>query len=116
MSQLLETDICAAPGLVFSNPEHIAPGVVVNPIDFAQKKASPPFQTTYFQVLPQCETPVDYHQEEEIWIVLEGGGILTYEGEVHCLKVHDFFYFAAFKKHQIRNSLTIPLLICSIYW
>ncbi|PWY56780.1 cupin domain-containing protein [Legionella qingyii] len=116
MPQLPESNLFVNPRLVFSNPEHIAPGVVVNPIDFAQKKASAPFQTTYFEVMPQCETPLDYHQEQEVWIVLNGSGILTYEGTVHCLKAHDFFYFASLKKHQIHNPMQIPLLICSIYW
>lgn len=116
MPQLLEPIVLANPRLVFSNPEHIASGVEVNPVDFVQKQAYPPFQTTYFQVLPLSETPMDYHQEEEIWIVLNGSGVLTYEETVHRLNMHDIFYFASFKKHQIRNLMHESLLICSIYW
>ncbi|AWN75555.1 cupin domain-containing protein [Legionella anisa] len=116
MPQLPESVVFASPRLVFSNPEHIVSGVVVNPVDFAQKQVAPPFQTTYFHVLPQSETPMDYHQEEEIWIVLNGSGVLIYEENVYRLNAHDIFYFASFKKHQIRNLMHEPLLICSIYW
>ncbi|KTC86233.1 cupin domain-containing protein [Legionella cincinnatiensis] len=103
-------------GLFFSNFENIAPGVNVHPINFALSQATPPFHTTYFQVLSQCETPLDSHQEEEIWIVLQGCGILNYEGSCHYLSAQDIFYFAAFKKHQVRNPTNELLLICSIYW
>ncbi|KTD70884.1 cupin domain-containing protein [Legionella tucsonensis] len=74
-----------------------------------------PFQITYFQVLPNNETSLAYHQEE-IWIVLNGSGVLTYEGTAHRLNAHDIFYFASLKKHQIHNPMQIPLIICSIYW
>lgn len=102
--------------LTFSNPEHIAPGVKVTPIDFKLSQAKPPFHTTYFQVLSQCETPLDSHQEEEVWIVLQGSGILTYEGSCHSISSQNIFYFAPFKKHQVKNSTDELLLICSIYW
>ncbi|MCE0721642.1 MULTISPECIES: cupin domain-containing protein [Legionella] len=116
MPQLPESVVCANPRLVFSNPEPIASGVVVNPVDFAQKQVHPPVQITYFQVLPQSETPMDDHQEQEIWIVLNGSGILIYEETFYLLNAQDIFYFASFKKHQIRNLMYEPLLICSIYW
>ncbi|MCW8397393.1 cupin domain-containing protein [Legionella sp. PATHC038] len=104
------------PRLFFSTSEHLAPGIVINPVDFVANRACPPVQVTYFQVLPQCETPIEYHQEEEIWIVLNGSGILTYEGEVYGVNAEDIFYFASFKPHQIRNHKQLPLHICSIYW
>lgn len=104
------------PKLSFSDPETIAPGVVVNPIHFELNQAKIPFKATYFQVLPGCETPLDCHQEEETWIVLQGMGLLTYEGTSYCMKVQDAFYFSSFKKHQVLNNSDEPLLICSIYW
>ncbi|KTD13616.1 Cupin domain protein [Legionella gratiana] len=102
--------------LPFSNSENIASGVNVHAINFALAQVNPPFHTTYFQVLSQCETPLDSHQEEEIWIVLQGCGILNYEGSCYHISAHDIFYFAAFKKHQVRNPINDLLLICSIYW
>ncbi|VEB33361.1 Uncharacterized conserved protein, contains double-stranded beta-helix domain [Legionella sainthelensi] len=102
--------------MFFSNSENIAPGVNVHPINFTLSHASPPFHTTYFEVLSQCETPLDSHQENEIWIVLQGCGILNYEGSCHYISAHDIFYFAAFKKHQVKNPGNELLLICSIYW
>ncbi|CAM2887830.1 Cupin domain [Legionella steigerwaltii] len=116
MLHLLEPDALTNPRLVFSSPEHLVPGVVVEPVDFVANQAYPPFQATYFQVLPQCETPLDYHQEQEVWIVLNGSGILTYEGVFYFLNAQDIFFFASFKQHQIRNHTQLPLLICSIYW
>lgn len=104
------------PKLSFSDQETIAAGIVVNPIYFGPNQAKIPFKATYFQVLPGCETPLDYHQEEETWIVLQGKGLLRYEGTSYCISVQDTFYFASFKKHQVLNSSDEPLLICSIYW
>lgn len=48
MPQLPESVVFASPRLVFSNPEHIVSGVVVNPVDFAQKQVAPLFKQPIF--------------------------------------------------------------------
>lgn len=104
------------PQLNFSTGKEIAPGVVVNPIDFSFNQIKPPFNSTIFHLLPGCQTPLDSHQEEEIWIVLEGSGILIHEGLLFTLKPQDAFFFTSFETHQAMNNTENLLFICSIYW
>jgi mannose-6-phosphate isomerase-like protein (cupin superfamily) len=103
----------ANPQLDFTQAEPIANGVLVHPVLFNSPR---PFEATYFQVLPGCETPSDHHPEKECWIVLQGQGILNYEGSLYSLSEKDLFYFDAYKKHQVLNTSEKNLIICSLYW
>lgn len=104
------------PKLGFSQGELIAYGVEVHPIQFERNCCSPPFNATYFHVLPGCQTPEDQHSEQETWIVLQGQGILKYEYASYPITQNDIFYFDTFKKHQLINNSDKTLIICSIYW
>jgi mannose-6-phosphate isomerase-like protein (cupin superfamily) len=105
-----------APKLPFADPEYIADGVAVHPIDFSSSIIPPPFKASYFQVLPGCCTPLDEHKVEESWIVLKGSGTLIFEDEAYRIHEHDIFFFPPFHKHQVRNDSNEALMICSIYW
>jgi mannose-6-phosphate isomerase-like protein (cupin superfamily) len=102
--------------LSFLEPDHYGSGISVKTIDFEGKGASVPFKSTYFEVLPGYTTPVDQHQVQECWLVLQGSGVLTYEDTELPLKLHDIVHFPSLKKHSIYNNSSEPLLLCSIYW
>ena len=61
-------------------------------------------------------TPVDQHEVVELWQILDGSGVLTYQNKEYELKAGDRFFFHTNEAHQIRNSEEYELKILSIYW
>jgi mannose-6-phosphate isomerase-like protein (cupin superfamily) len=57
-----------------------------------------------------CRT-VSYDRQEEIYFVLEGGGVLHYEDQTHALRKHDFTYLPPHAKHSISNDSDRPLRV-----
>ncbi|MBX9722839.1 MAG: cupin domain-containing protein [Candidatus Obscuribacterales bacterium] len=105
-----------SPKLGFHDPEFYGAGISVKEIDFEAKGSTPPFKSTYFEVLPGFTTPVDQHKVEECWIVLKGSGILVCDGQEIPLAEQDIVHFASFEGHSVQNNSDQPLLLCSIYW
>ncbi len=90
----------------------ISSGAIVYPFEFTTM----PFKMTTFEVLQDCVTPQDEHKVEEIWVVQSGMGELTYENNNYIISPGQVFYFAAFKKHQVKNIGLETLKILSLYW
>jgi mannose-6-phosphate isomerase-like protein (cupin superfamily) len=57
-----------------------------------------------------CRT-VLYGREEEIYFVVEGGGLLHYEDQIQALRKHDFTYLPPGAKHSISNDAGQPLRV-----
>ena len=57
-----------------------------------------------------CQTLV-YDRQEEIYFVVEGGGLLHYEDQVQALRKHDFTYLPPGVTHSISNQSEQPLHI-----
>src|SRR5271167_3715815 len=57
-----------------------------------------------------CQT-VTYDRQEEIYFVVEGGGLLHYEDETQALRKHDFTYLPPGVKHSISNQSGQPLRV-----
>jgi mannose-6-phosphate isomerase-like protein (cupin superfamily) len=57
-----------------------------------------------------CQT-VSYDRQEEIYFVLEGGGVLHYEDQTHALRKHDFTYLPPRAKHSISDDSDQPLRV-----
>jgi mannose-6-phosphate isomerase-like protein (cupin superfamily) len=55
-----------------------------------------------------CRT-VSYDHQEEIYFVVEGGGVLHYQDQSQALRKHDFTYLAPGAKHSISNDSDQPL-------
>lgn len=102
--------------LGFDTDFNLAEGVVVSPISFPSNSPAPPFNSTIFVVQPNCSTPLDYHEEAEMWVILNGSGLLKYESVHSQVARFDKFFFPSFTNHQIFNDSTVPLEILSIYW
>lgn len=67
--------------------------------------------TVFLHELPKGgEVPEHSHEKnEEIFICLEGEGIITIEGKDHTFKKHDVAYLAPLDKHRIFNTNDNPL-------
>lgn len=57
-----------------------------------------------------CQT-VFYGRQEELYFVVEGGGLLHYEDQVQTLSTHDFTYLPPGVKHSISNDSAQPLRV-----
>ncbi|MGA8868740.1 MAG: cupin domain-containing protein [Candidatus Sulfotelmatobacter sp.] len=55
-----------------------------------------------------CDT-VRYDRQEEIYFVVEGRGILHYEGQAQPMHKHDFTYLPPAARHSISNQSDQPL-------
>jgi mannose-6-phosphate isomerase-like protein (cupin superfamily) len=58
----------------------------------------------------RCQT-VRYDCQEEIYFVVEGRGVLHYEGETQPLRKHDFTYLPPAAEHSISNRSDQPLRV-----
>ncbi|MDF2867464.1 MAG: hypothetical protein K0S11_934 [Gammaproteobacteria bacterium] len=102
------------PHLALLPAEWIAEQVPVYPVNFEARQK--PFEMTYFEVGPGCESPLDQHAVAECWIILRGHGLLTYAGQSQEVNPEAILYFEPHQPHQIKNLAATPMLICSIYW
>ena len=57
-----------------------------------------------------CQS-VTYDRQEEIYFVVEGGGLLHYEDQTQALRKHDFTYLPPGVKHSISNSSDQPVRV-----
>jgi mannose-6-phosphate isomerase-like protein (cupin superfamily) len=57
-----------------------------------------------------CQT-VTYDRQEEIYFVVEGGGVLHYEDQTQALRKHDFTYLPPGVKHSISNNSDQPVRV-----
>lgn len=114
MENLTMASTLSNPKLGFAAPEFYGDGISV--AQMLLPNANTPFKSTYFEILPGFETPVDRHQVEECWIVLAGSGILNRDGMRLPIGMHDVLHFNSLEGHSVKNTSETPLLICSIYW
>jgi mannose-6-phosphate isomerase-like protein (cupin superfamily) len=57
-----------------------------------------------------CQT-VSYDRQEEIYFVVEGGGLLRYEDQTQALRKYDFSYLPPGAKHSLSNNTDQPLRV-----
>src|SRR5688572_16958752 len=67
--------------------------------------------TVFLHELPKDgQVPEHSHSEnEEIFICLDGEGIITIDGKEHDFKKHDVAFLAPFSTHSIRTASELPL-------
>gem|GEM_PF-483905 len=51
-----------------------------------------------------ASAPVSFAREEHAWVVLEGGGLLHYDGREQPVRAGDFFYLAPGVRHWLEND------------
>lgn len=72
--------------------------------------------TVFLQELPKDgEVPEHAHEtNEEIFVCLEGEGIITIDGKDNSFKKHDVAFLAPLSKHSIRTTSDSPLKLMVI--
>jgi mannose-6-phosphate isomerase-like protein (cupin superfamily) len=95
--------------------EKIKKGVITKEIFIKDKKLMP-FHTSFFIIEPGKASPIDAHQAQECWIVVNGTGIASCNNEILQIEKGDTIYFDSFKPHSVKNISFSNLDIISIWW
>ncbi|WP_321950373.1 cupin domain-containing protein [Burkholderia cenocepacia] len=98
-------------------PESHVPGVVLRQADFAGLgDGEIPFRGGLFTVEPNCTSRLDVHVVRECWMIAQGSGRLTYDGEPVRVQAGDVLYFESHRSHQVQNDGATPLVISTVWW
>lgn len=75
-----------------------------------------PFEVARWSIAPGTSNDLDVHRSREVWIILTGGGTLTFADETRTLHPGDVVAFESEVPHQLRNDGPETLSAISIYW
>src|SRR5687767_13435875 len=75
-----------------------------------------PFQLADFSVAPGQQTASDTHAVRELWIIMEGSGVLRHQGQEYAIAAGDAVFFESFETHQLANTGPQELRVQSIWW
>lgn len=93
------------------------PGIDYGEFDLSElAPGAVPFKCSIFSVVAGSTTPTDCHLVRESWIVISGGGLLTYAGRCQLISARDMLYFESGNEHSVANFGSEPLVILSLWW
>ena len=75
-----------------------------------------PFKASLFTVGPGHRTPRDQHAVRECWLVVDGKGVLVYDGEELEIEKGNLLYFESEKPHFVQNRAEQDLIIFATWW
>ena len=76
-----------------------------------------PFGSMWVMLAEGMETDVDQHaDEEEVLVVMSGGGVLRIDGEDSNVHTGDISYIPAGSEHTVRNDGSEELVGLHIWW
>ncbi|HEX2090820.1 MAG TPA: cupin domain-containing protein [Longimicrobiaceae bacterium] len=105
------------PKLAFLPPEDMGSGTLIHDVEWDRPGApGSMFGVARFTVDVGCTSPVDNHLSHELWLVAEGEGELTYDGQSLRIGPGDIVHFQPSRDHQIRNLGDRPILAFSVWW
>lgn len=75
------------------------------------------FEMSVFTVEPGGQTPLDQHQDSEVWLVAQGKGLLRFRGEYElAVKAGDVMRFLPNESHTLKNTGAERLTVFSVWW
>jgi|1186.fasta_scaffold42310_2 mannose-6-phosphate isomerase-like protein (cupin superfamily) len=105
------------PRLEYLPPEDLGSGTLIH--DAAWERPGAPgsmFGVARFTVDAGCTSPVDNHLSHELWMIAEGEGELTYDGQTLRVGPGDIVHFQPSRDHRIRNLGEGPISAFSVWW
>lgn len=95
-----------------------APGMLLQLLNTQALPEGPaPVRMSRFELEVGARSPLDAHEEREVWIVAAGVGTLEYRG-VHSISVRagDVLAFERHASHSLRNTGQVGLVVFSVWW
>ena len=104
--------------LNYKSKKSNAPGTLFEKIDFVNNgKLIAPFNGGKFTLKPGATSKLDIHEVRECWIVAEGNGHLSINGEsAKIISSGEFHFFESMHSHQVTNIGDTKLIIYSVWW
>ena len=95
----------------------VCPNVTVEEIIMMKNEDSiAPYKASIFIIKPGAESPLDFHEVKECWVVVDGIGALQCNENQFDIKQGDAIYFEPFDKHLVKNIGSVDLKIISTWW
>lgn len=92
-------------------------GVTVNEICFKIDGIwKSPFKASIFMINPGCTSPVDCHDVNEVWIIVDGFGTFVSSGKNINVSENEVIYIPSNEEHSIINTGNADLKIISLWW
>ncbi|MCB1032379.1 MAG: cupin domain-containing protein, partial [Acidobacteria bacterium] len=92
-------------------------GVFFGPTLPSEGAGKPPFNAIWVKIAEGKETPLHRHHDLEFFIIAQGRGLATCDGESVAVGPGDVLYFPPLSYHTIRcTSGEVDLLMLDLYW
>jgi mannose-6-phosphate isomerase-like protein (cupin superfamily) len=76
-----------------------------------------PFGVSRFSLATGASSPLDRHEDSEIWLLASGSGTLSYgDGKTYPVNAGDILQLAPSMSHVLTNTGSQPILVFSIWW
>ena len=102
----------------FAQTQHPAAGMVLALVDMSVLRGGPaPVRMSRFELAPGARSPLDEHDEREMWMFAQGSGMLSYRGQPPVrVAAGDVVELEAGASHTLHNIGSEPLIVFSIWW
>jgi quercetin dioxygenase-like cupin family protein len=102
----------------FRETECVCDGMTLSLVDMARLRGGPaPVRMSRFELAPDARSPLDTHEDREMWMFAQGSGRLSYRGQPPVdVRAGDVVEFEAGSSHTLHNTGSEPLVVFSIWW
>jgi quercetin dioxygenase-like cupin family protein len=87
-------------------------------VNMSELRGGPaPVRMSRFEIAPAAQSPLDTHEEREMWMFAQGTGMLSYRGHPPVrVAAGDVVEFESNESHTVMNTGSEPLVVFSIWW
>ncbi|MGK3992289.1 cupin domain-containing protein [Sorangium sp. So ce1024] len=98
--------------------QRVCEGMTLTLVETARLRGGPaPVRMSRFELAPGARSPLDVHEEREMWMLAQGHGALSYRGQPPFpVRAGDVVAFEAGASHTLANTGSEPLVVFSIWW
>lgn len=102
----------------FAETQRIHEGMSLSLVETARLRGgSAPVRMSRFELTPGAQSPLDTHEEREMWMFAQGSGMLSYRGQPPVqVQAGDVVEFEADSSHTLMNTGSETLVVFSIWW
>lgn len=102
----------------FAETQRVHDGMQLALVETARLRGGPaPVRMSRFELAPGARSPLDTHEEREMWMFAQGNGMLSYRGQAPIpVRAGDVVEFEADSSHALHNTGGEALVVFSIWW
>lgn len=102
----------------FAETKQVHEGMRLSLVEMARLRGGPaPVRMSRFELAPGAQSPLDTHEDREMWMFAQGSGMLSYRGQAPVpVRAGDVVEFEADSSHTLNNTGGVTLVVFSIWW